>query len=112
MEQHSKSPVITKRLIVICSTLLIIFAAIAYIGFKIAQRDAAFAVDFGFKWFGASTAIFFALFGPFGLIGFALMRGKLAEGPGIIYRLMFALVISLAITAWVLYRFNAYSLFF
>lgn len=112
MEQHSKSPVITKRLIAVCSTLFIIFAAIAYIGFKIAQRDATFAADFGFKWFGASAAIFFALAGPFGMLGLMAMHGEANKGPGFVYRLLFAVVVSLALTAWVLYRFDAYSLFF
>lgn len=112
MKEYSKNPVITKTLIFICSLVLLIFGTIVYIGYRIAARDAADGVDFGFKWFGASAAIFFSLIGPFGMIGFATMRGKLSEGSGIAYRLIFALFVSLALTAWVLYLFDAYSLFF
>lgn len=112
MKEHSKNPVITKTLIFVCGLVLLVFGAIAYIGYRIAVRDATNSVDFGFKWFGSSAAIFFALFGSFGMIGLATMRSKLNEGPGIVYRLIFALAVSFALTAWVLYRFNAYSLLF
>ncbi|MBI2638065.1 hypothetical protein HYW83_00540 [Candidatus Peregrinibacteria bacterium] len=141
MDQHSKHPLITKQLIVVCGAVLLLFAAIAYIGFRIAQRDATFEADFWFKWFGASAAIFFAFVGPFGLIGFwamssmgsrpkmlgkiqglqnspeklAAVREKVLKGDtggGLVYRLIFGVICSIALTAWVLYRFNAYSLFF
>lgn len=116
MDQHSKHTVITKPLIVVSGTALALFAAIAYVGFRIAQRDAAFEADFWFKWFGASAAIFFALVGPFGLIGLWNMgfmgSTKGDTDGGIVYRLVFGLFASIALTAWVLYRFNAYSIFF
>lgn len=116
MDQHSKHTVITKPLVIVSCTALALFAAIAYVGFRIAQRDATFEADFWFKWFGASAAIFFALVGPFGLIGLwnmGLMGSKKGDTDGgIVYRLIFGAIASLALTAWVLNRFNAYELFF
>ncbi len=150
MNQYSKHPLITKSLLLVCGTALLLFAAITYVGFRIAQRDATFEADFWFKWFGATAAIFFALVGPFGLVGWWAMgsmgasggislqerrqkmlgkiqglqnspekleevRGKVLKGDtggGLVYRLIFGVICSLGLTAWVLYRFNAYSFFF
>lgn len=112
MLHYTKPPVITKNLILVCSLVLLVFGAIAYISYRLAVRDAANGVDFGFKWFGASAAIFFALVGPFGMLGLMAMRGEANKGPGFVYRIIFAAFASIALTVWALNKLGAFSLFF
>lgn len=84
-----------------------------YVAIRLAMRDAANGVDFFFKAFGAFAAFIFAFFGPIGVIGFTLMRGgNLGNFGNIIYRLIFAGIATVVLTAYVMYKFGAWSVLF
>lgn len=92
---------------------LIILIFFLYVAIRLAMRDAVNGVDVFFKAFGAFAAFIFSFFGPMGLIGFALMRGgNLGSFGDVIYRLIFAMIVSVALTAYVMYKFGAWSVIF
>src|SRR3989344_6023599 len=92
---------------------LIILIFFLYVAIQLAMRDAANNIDLFFKAFGAFAAFIFAFFGPIGVIGFALMRGgSLGSFGDVIYRLIFAGIVAIVLTAYVMYKFNAWSLIF
>lgn len=92
---------------------LIILIFFLYIAIRLAMRDAANSIDFFFKAFGAFAAFIFAFFGPIGVIGLVLMHGgNLGSFGDVIYRLILAGIATITLTAFVMYKFNAWSVIF
>lgn len=109
MDKKSVPP----SLVLVGGGALIILIFFLYVAIRLAMRDAANGADMFFKAFGAFAAFIFSFFGPMGLIGFALMRGgNLGSFGDVIYRLMFAMIVSVALTAYVMYKFDALSVIF
>ena len=101
---------ITKQLVAVCAGLLLVFSAVAYIGYRLAARDATLGIfDFGIKWFASSFGLIIAIFGMPGMLGQWIMRGG---GGNFAYRLTFAIFCSVVLTWYVLKRLDAFSLFF
>lgn len=110
MDKQKSFPTLAVAIIGGAVLILIFFL---YVAIRLAMRDAANGVDFFFKAFGAFAAFIFSFFGPMGLIGFALMRGgNLGSFGDVIYRLIFAVIVSVALTAYVMYKLNAWSVVF
>lgn len=110
MDKQKNFPTLAATIIGGALLILIFFL---YVAVRLAIRDAVNGVDFFFKAFSAFAAFIFAFFGPIGMIGLALMRGSTLGSFGdVIYRLIFAGIVVIALTAYVMYKFGAWSVIF
>jgi len=90
--------------------IIVYTLSIGGLSLALAIRDAGNAADFIFKWFGAGMAFLFATAGPFGLVGLALMGGKL-RGTTMKVALLFSAFISVLLVIYVCDVFNVPALF-
>jgi len=90
----------------------IIVCTVVIVGLSLALaiRDAENTVDFVFKLFGAAGAFLMATVGPFGMVGCALMSGKLGDAS-IKVTLLFSLFLSVLLLVYVCDQLDVVGLF-
>jgi len=90
--------------------IIVYTVVILWLSLALAIRDAENTVDFGFKLFGAAGAFLMATVGPFGMVGLALMGGKLRDASMKV-TLLFALLMSVLLSLYVCDQLDVVGLF-